>query len=152
MTQLWNKIWEQLTKADQEFSEFLETLTPVAIKKSAKFIKEWNALKNKLGELDNYIAPVEPIEVELPFEDELFKMAWKTWKEYLQEQHGQLMRSRSEQAALHHLQEISQGNPDKAIKILRYAMACRYKNFFEINENTSKQPPKEAKYGDSGFD
>jgi DNA repair photolyase len=133
-----------MESVEDELQEFLSNgLSTVTLKSSRKFISSWNAFKKLAADMDQYITPVEPMEVKSPFASEEFDKMWKRWKEYLSEQHGQLMRTRSEVSALEYLDKISKSEEKKAIYILRYAMANRYRNFFEIEEKDTKKPAKD---------
>lgn len=142
MIQQWNEYWKQLEKADEELNEFIENggLSSLSITKMKKFLQSWNKQKKLAQELDQYISPLEAVTIEIPFESQAFSEMWIRWKDYLLEQHGQLMKSRSEKSALEHLKKISRGNDDKAIEYLRYAMANRYRNFFQVEDKDNKQP------------
>lgn len=148
MLKKWNEYWKQLETTDKELVEFLENgcLSTIAATKSKKFLDAWNKQKKLAAEMDQYIAPVEATQVKIPFGSKEFEEMWTRWKEYLSEQHGQLMRSRSEISALEHLDKIAKADESRAIEFLRYAMANRYKNFFPIDEKDIKQPAK----GESG--
>lgn len=140
----WNEYWKVLENTDKELTEFLENgcLSTIAAGKAKKFLSAWNAQKKLASELDQYITPVEGLQVAIPFKSKSFEEMWTRWKEYLSEQHGQLVRSRSEQSALEHLEKISKGDDARAIEFLRYAMANRYRNFFVIDEKDTAMPPK----------
>lgn len=140
----WNEICNQIDASEQSLSKFIEEsgLSVSQMKKLNKFVCEWNKVKKQAESFDQFISPVDPIAVESPFDQEDFRYIWKTWKEYLQEQHGQLVRSRAEQMALYHLSEISDNNPDTAIFFLRFAMANRYKNFFKVDKKDINKPTK----------
>jgi hypothetical protein len=142
MIDKWNEYWKQMELTETELNEFLEggCLSSIAITKSKRFLAAWNKQKSLAHELDQYITPVQPAEVEIPFESPEFSEMWKRWKEYLLEQHGQLIKSRSEISALEHLKKISRSNDAKAIDYLRFAMANRYRNFFQVDDKDTKQP------------
>lgn len=144
MKEKWEQIWKQLEKSDDELTAFLENaaISTLAMRKMQKFTAEWDKVKKLATEFDQYITPVEAIEVKVPFRSKYFEDMWQRWKDYLSEQHGQLMRTRSEKSALEHLVDISKSDEERAIAILRYAMANRYKNFFAIDEKDTKQPAK----------
>ena len=150
----WNEYWQQIESCDEELSDFLENggLSSIAISKSKKFLSNWNKQKKMAHELDQYISPVDPLIFESPFQSEHFAEIWARWKEYLTEQHGQLMKSRSEKSALEHLHKLSKGNDDRAVDFLRYAMANRYRNFFYVDDLDSKQPAKGEGAKGSAFD
>lgn len=155
MKQKWAEIGKALTDADKEFNSFLDTsnLTASDLKNIQKFIKAWNALKKQAVDFDTYLQPADALEIELPFKSEVFERMWKRWKEYLSEQHGILIRSRSEVSALEHLFDISKGDENAAMYYLRYAMTTRYRSFFVVDEKDATKPasPEEpAKTSDWG--
>lgn len=141
----WEKCWKQLEKTNTALNDFLENggLSTISLSRSKAFVKQWNALGKQLAEFDNFITPVEPCEIKFPFHTPEMTEMWKRWKNYLSEQHGQSMGSHSEQSALEQLTEFSRDDEEKAVKILRYAMANRYKNFFAIEEKDMKKPANE---------
>lgn len=144
MKEKWNEYWKLLEKTNDELQFFLENggLSTISIGKAKKLIDAWNKQKKLAGELDQYITPVDPVEVKIPFQSNEFIEMWDRWKKYLQEQFGQQMKSRAEMSAIEYMTEISKDDDKKAVQILRYAMANRYRNFFEIDEKTTKQPAK----------
>jgi len=141
MKEFWNKYWDQLETTDETFERFLSNaeLSPQVLSNLKPFISEWNKSKKMAADMDVYISPMEPLNVKLPFESAEFSEMWARWKEYITEQHGQMIRSRAEKSALEHLQHISNKDVAKAIFILRFAMTGRYKNFFEVDEKTATQ-------------
>lgn len=153
MISKWNDTWKQVETCEKELNEFLEsgTLSTIAVSRSKKFIAAWNKLKKLAEEMDAFISPVEPMQVTIPFKSKEFEEMWQRWKDYVQEQHGQSIKSRSEISSLEHLNKISKGNDEKAIDFLRYAMHGRYKSFFAVDEKDIKQPAKEERSG-SAFD
>jgi len=149
MQDKWNEYWLQLEKCDTELNAFLDNgcLSTIAAGKAKAFLAAWNKQKKLAADFDKYITPVEAIEVELPFKSTQFADMWKRWKDYLSEQHGQIMRSRSELSAVEHLNKISKSDDARAIEYLRYAMANRYRNFFAIDEKDASMPPLPEKTG-----
>ncbi len=149
MKDLFNKYWKALEETGNELQSFLEEggLSSLSIAKSKKLICAWNKQKKLATELDQFITPVEALEVKIPYASTEFTDMWQRWKDYLSEQWGQLMRSRAEVSALEYLDKISNADEAKAIYILRYAMANRYRNFFAIDEKDAKQPAKEEPAG-----
>jgi hypothetical protein len=149
MIKTWNEFCTQIEASDGKLSEFIETagLSALQIKKLQKFTYEWNKLKKMAEQFDQFVAPLDPIKVESPFDQDDFRYIWKTWKEYRQEQHGLLMKSRMEQMSLDYLAEISETNPDIAISYLRFAMAGGYKSFFKVDDKAKSTPPKTDKNG-----
>lgn len=153
MLQLWNNIWQQLEAATTELNECLDNGLPaIAQQKLSKFIREWDKLKEQAMALDEKMQnPIEPIDIKLPFEEEEFDKIWKFWKEYRLESFGKTYKSREEQKVLDYLDEISQGNPDVAIKYLNFAMSGGYPKFFKVSDKNYTNPPKEISH-DSDFD
>ena len=145
----WNNYCTQVEAANEKLTEFIDSsgMSTIQLKKLEKFTREWNKAKNLAESFDQFIAPVDPIKIESPFDQEDFRYIWKTWKEYLQEQHGRLMRSRMEQMSLDHLADISGTNADLAISYLRYAMACGAKSFFKVEQKDKSNPPKSENNG-----
>ena len=145
----WNEICKQIEVSENKLSEFIDSagLSALQLKKLQKYINEWNKSKKLAEAFDQFIAPLDPIKINSPFDLDDFRYFWKTWKEYMQEQHGQLMRSRMEQMSLDYLAEISESNPDLAISYLRYAMANGYRSFFRVETKDKANPPKSDKYG-----
>lgn len=152
MKNKWENLWAQMVKTQFEMQHFLEEsgLSTTALCKSKSFVKEFDTYTKMAADFDTYITAADPLEIVFPFKTEEANEMWSRWKDYLNEQHGQLMRTRSEKSALEHLTAISKGDEVKAVKYLRYAMANRYKNFFPIEDKDIKQPPKDDT--GSGFD
>lgn len=144
MKNKWETIWKHIEKTDKELTLFLENagLSTISLQKSKTLVKHWNELKKIACDFDKHIL-VEPDEIIFPFHSQGLNDMWKRWKAYLSEQHGQLMRSRAEKSAVEFLMEITKDDEQKAISVLRYAMANRYKNFFAIDEKTSKKPAED---------
>lgn len=145
----WNEIFAQIESSETKLSEFTTNagLSATQLKKLQKFIVEWNKTKKLANAFDDFISPVDPIKVESPFDQDDFRYIWKTWKEYLCEQHGKLMKSRMEQMSLDYMEEISGSNPDLAIGYLRFAMANGYKSFFKVESKDKTTPLKPDKNG-----
>lgn len=145
----WNEICQQIEVSEEKLSEFIESagLSASQLKKLQKYIFEWNKSKKLAKTFDQFLLPVDPIKIESPFDQDDFRYIWKTWREYMQEQHGRLMRSRMEQMSLHYLAEISENNPDLAISYLRFAMANGYRSFFKVTHKDMSTPPKSDKNG-----
>ena len=99
------------------------------MKKTKVLVKAWNDLKKLAEEFDQFVTPVEPVTNILPWETSQFAGKWKFWKEYLQEQHGQVMRSRSEKMALEYLAMLAEDSEEKACKIIDFSCYLRAKSF-----------------------
>ena len=149
MINQWNALCQQVSLLETKLLEFVEnaTLSASQQKKLQKYICEWNKFKKLNEDFDQYLSPSDPIKVKSPFDQDDFRYIWKTWKEYTQEQHGRMMRSRMEQMSLDYLAEISESNTDLAISYLRYAMANGYKSFFKVETKDKTNPAKSDKYG-----
>jgi len=153
MKQRWEQICKQLDKFDLALNDFLKngSLSSTSVVKAKPFVKELNALKNQMSDFDTFLAPIAPLDVAFPFKSEAMVDMWIRWKEYLSEQHGQIMRTRSEKSALEHLYDLSNGDEEKAKSFLRYALTNRYKNFFAMEEKDTKRPGKEDAGTGSSF-
>jgi len=140
----WNEICTQIETAEGKLQDFIETagLSATQLKKLQKFIKEWNQVKKMADAFDKFIAPVDPIKVESPFDQDDFRYMWKMWKEYLQEQHQILMRTRMEQASLEFLSDISGNDTDKAINIIRLCMKNRWRAIYDPYQNNKSNTEK----------
>ncbi len=153
MKEKWEQFSTEVEKSNSELNEFLFNggLNTLVLKKAEKFVKQWNNTKKLALEIEKYIMVVDPLEIQFPFKNERLTEMWQRWKDYLSEQHGQLIRTRSEKSAIEHLLELAKGDEEKAVKFLRYAMTNRYKNFFAIEDKDTKQPDKRETKG-SDFD
>jgi len=153
MKEKWEQFSTEVEKSNNELNEFLFNggLNTLVLKKAEKFVKQWNNTKKLALEIEKYIMVVDPLEIQFPFKNERLTEMWQRWKDYLSEQHGQLIRTRSEKSAIEHLMELAKGDEEKAVKFLRYAMTNRYRNFFAIEEKDTKQPDKRETKG-SDFD
>lgn len=150
----WEQFCKEVDKSDAGLNDFLVNggLNALQLKKAERFVKQWNGTKKLAIDIDKYITVVVPLEIQFPFRNEKLTEIWQRWKDYLAEQHGQLIRSRSEKSAIEHLLEIAKGDEEKAIRFLRYAMTNRYRNFFAIEDKDTKQPDKRETTKGSDFD
>ena len=153
MKEKWEQFSTEVEKSNSELNDFLSNsgLNTLLLKKAEKFVKQWNNTKKLALEIEKYVMVVDPLEIQFPFKNERLTEMWQRWKDYLSEQHGQLIRTRSEKSAIEHLMELAKGDEEKAVKFLRYAMTNRYKNFFVIEDKDTKQPDKRETKG-SDFD
>ena len=152
MKEHWEKLTKQLDDMDSAFNDFLANgmLSKLSADKVKPVVKQFNGLKKQIADFDTFVAPVEPLELNYSFDSDELREMWQRWKEYLSEQHGQAMRTRSEKSAMEHLNDISGGDEKKAIRYLRFAMANRSKSFYVVAESDNKQPAKEEKdFGNS---
>lgn len=133
--------WETLGNELHNFKGQLEELIEM-LPQSNKFYqkitvlnKGWKKIQRACDDMDPFISPVKSVLVNSPLlVNADFKATWQFWKDYLNEQHGIVMRSRTELMALKRLMEISTEKPELAVKYLERAMAGGYKNFFEVKE------------------
>jgi len=132
--------WDQMgtdVRNLQEAMEELLVMLPQSVsffKAENKMKKSWDKFKKSWNNFDGFISPMKAVEVKEPWNDPEFLSTWKYWKEYLQEQHGQWIKSRSEVMALKRLKEITDNNPKTAVKFLEYAMYKRSPNFYVVKE------------------
>lgn len=154
MNEKWKQVTKQLVESDSELSSFLDNggLSTANLAKIKPFITKFNRFKKLMAEFDNFISPVDPIEVKSPFKTPELADMWTRWKEYLSEQHGDVMRSRSEKSAIELLNEITECDEQKAIHSLRYVMANRYRNFFLVEIKDASKPPVDEVGKGSAFD
>ena len=136
MREEWDQMGTDVRNLQEAMQELLEILpqSPTFFKAENKVKKTWEKFKKSFNGFDGFISPMKAVEVKEPWNDPEFLSTWKFWKDYLQEQHGQWIRSRSEVMALKKLKEFSDGNPNKAIKLLEHAMYTRSKNFYKVSD------------------
>lgn len=134
--------WENLLTEIENLREELETLlemvpqSPKFYKKASGINKIWKRLQKGVNQVDQFISSVKSVKVNsVLLNDSGFKETWQLWKDYLNEQHGIVMRSRSELMGLKRLGEISGDNPRLAIRYLEYAISRPTdKNFYKVND------------------
>lgn len=80
-------------------------------------------------------------EIRIPFDSEIFKAAWNTWKQFRKDQHNFTYKSHvSEQAALNRLDQLSKHNEELALKIIEQSIANAWQGLFEIKNAQPDQP------------
>lgn len=78
-----------------------------------------------------------PNKIQNPFSDK-FMETWNLWKDYMwQSYQFQYKSVISEQMALNHAVELSDGFEEKAIKIINQSIRLQYKGFFPLRQTTS---------------
>ena len=78
-----------------------------------------------------------PHGIQNPFSDK-FMDTWNLWKDYMYQSYQFQYKSViSEQMALNHAVELSDGFEDKAIKIINQSIRLQYKGFFPLRQTTS---------------
>jgi hypothetical protein len=138
------KHYEDVVDSLMEFKEKFEdliTLIPHSkemYKRILNLKRSWEKSKELMDELGNCILPVQNLPVKLPenYNNPDFLQTWTFYKEYLQEQHGINMKSRMEIKSLKFLVEISENDPEVAIKFLEYAISKGSKGFFKVDDKT----------------
>ena len=116
MKEAWDKLGEDIHTLKDELEELLEMLPQSAKfhKKTNTINKAWNRFQASVNRMDAFIVPVKSVEVNSGLlANANFSATWKTWKDYLIEQHGLFMRSRAELSALKRLAEIAEGTPEQ---------------------------------------
>lgn len=149
----WDELGLQAQALNEALKEIIEVMPqgPAMYKREVKAKKAWEKFKNSFNAFDGFISPMKAVEIKEPWNDPEFLSTWKFWKDYLQEQHGQWIRSRSEVMSLKKLKEFSGDNPKKAIKLLEHAMYTRAKNFYMVSDeeletnNLKNNGPEEKK-------
>jgi len=146
MKQEWERAETSIMVFKQELEELYDLL-PKSVKiyqKTATLNKAWKKVQISLNEMDKFISPVKSVDVKSNLlNNEKFRESWILWKDFLNEQHGIVMRSRAELMALKRMLDITTDNPDKAIFYLEYAMSRIEKNFYKVDEQTeAKQNDK----------
>lgn len=140
MREEWDQMGTDVRNLQEAMEELLVMLpqSPSFFKAENKMKKSWEKFKKSWNNFDGFISPMKAIEVKEPWNDPEFLSTWKMWKEYLQEQYGVWIRSRSEVMALKRLKDLSGNNPKEAVRFLEYAMAGRYENFFKVKPEESQ--------------
>lgn len=138
----WKRLWDALEDSSVSLNEFLSGSLPISTQKSLKkFIKSFDAMKPIAERLDSaIITPIEPLTVELPWQEVEFAALWAYWKDYRLEKFHLRYASREEKKSLEYLKEIAEDDCEKAKSFLNFAMAKGYKNFFVPSEKSKYQP------------
>lgn len=150
MKALWDNLWESLSEFKEELEEYISILPQSATlkKKQNKVMARWKDSLKLIREFDNFVSPIKSIEILFPSKEEKLINTWNFWKEYLNEQHGIIMRSRFEKKSLERLWEISEQDSVKAVEYLNYAMSLGYRNFFIVEKNQNHKKPKDEESAD----
>jgi hypothetical protein len=136
--------YDEILKSLQEFKERLDDLLPYLpgtkdiYTRKMDLKRRWERSKDLINELGALILPVQSLPVEIPsnYNNPDFIQTWTFYKEYLEEQHGISMKSRMEIKNLKRLVEISENNPEVAIKFLEYAISKGSKGFYKVDDKT----------------
>lgn len=148
MKQSWDKHCENLNAMGDVLTELMETIPDSMrnVKIKNKLKKVWAKVRISTNSMDQFVSPVKSIKVDSPWQTDKFQTAWQFWKDYLNEQHGFIMRSRMEVKQLKRLAELSANDPDKAIRILDVAEAGGYTRIFKIDEEPEKENNNAKKF------
>jgi len=74
----------------------------------------------------------------MPFDSPKFQKFWGIWKDYKKVEHKFAYKSQvAEQAALKHLNKISDNNEEKSIELIEYAIAHGWKGIFPTKERST---------------
>jgi len=136
--------YDELDKSLQQFKEKLEDLiTYLPINKEMynrkmDLKRSWKKSQDLLDEMGKSIIPLKNLPVEIPgnYNNPDFIQTWIFFKEYLEEQHGIIMKSRMEIKSLKRLVEISENDPGIATKFLEYAITKGSKGFYKVDDKT----------------
>lgn len=146
--------WDKTTASLEEFQSLLQNFINTASipnseqRRLHEINKKWQSVLTAVNNFEKFVAPVEPVEVKLPEVGQEFYETWQYWKDYLAEQHGVYMRSRSEQKALDRLFELAENKPEDAIYFLNLAISCRWKNVFKVDRKEALKPVSTSKESD----
>lgn len=104
-----------------------------------KHIENENENDNTISDDDSVNDKTRTREVVFPF-GEYFKSQWDLWKQYKLQQHRFKYKSpATEQAALKQLQNMAQGQEQRAVEILHFTMANGWKGFVLPRANSNRQ-------------
>ena len=151
MKESWDTLCDDVQNLKEQLEELLE-MVPQSAKfhqKTNAINKVWKRLQKGVNDVDQFISPVKSVKVSCPLlEDAEFKKTWQFWKEYLNEQHGIVMRSRAELMSLKRMMDISEGKPEVAIKTLEFVMSrSTDKNFYKVKETELAPEPADKTNG-----
>ena len=80
-----------------------------------------------------------PTELTFPWESDKFKQSWEVWRLYRLETHKfKYTTITSEQAAINHLSEISEGYEEIAIELILLAIRNQWKGLWANNDIKTK--------------
>ena len=158
MKDTWDELFVNLDNYATIMKEFI-AMVPHSLtlhKEIKKLEKIWRRIQTNVNKFEKEFNPAKPIIINIPdeFNRDDFLIAWQEWKDYLAEQHNEIMLTRSETNALELLLEESEGNVKEAIYMLKYASGHRYTKFFKVNKNeiSNLKPGNDGKSGNSEFD
>lgn len=138
----WDELWRLLEESSVTLNEYLAGGLPISAQTGIKkFVKAFDRVKAVAEALDGGIrTPIEPLAVEMPWQEVEFRALWSYWKDYRLEKFHVVYKSREERKSLEYLREISDGDCERARSFLDFAMAKGYRNFFVPSEKSKYQP------------
>lgn len=129
---------EQARKRIEEMSALLPGSGPGKRVRDG-VLKAWKTVTASSDELDDLITgSVQPLPVDFPWQDRDFVKHWQLYRDYLQEQHGMVMKSRMEQARLNAILKFADSNRQVFIDMLNFYMALGSVGIFQVNFENSK--------------
>lgn len=149
MHKLWNdhcRSLDKLRKTIEAMSERLPGGTPgKRIRDSLS--RSWEMLSESIDRLDEaFIDSVQPLPVDFPWRDKEFVAHWTLYKEYMNEQHGVVIKSRMEQSRLRLIKRYSNDDRQTFIRTIDYYMAIGAEGVFAVNfEPEKKHTDNESK-------
>lgn len=128
----------QYTKAVGQLQELFQELAEegkISVDQAGRFDNSQKVLVNFHSWIRNQFEG--NTKVELPWTDQVFVDAWNLWKNYKKEQFSFSYKPIGEQSALLNLSELSGGNMEMALAILKQSRDNGWKGLFELKtQNT----------------
>jgi len=137
-------LWDNMTNTMVDFNTLIselagEQINDVRIKKAIKkLIDVWTKIINQRNELDKHMEPIPKCEIKMPFAGDEFSEMWKTYKEYMIEDHAIVIGSRRESILLNRLKKLSTNNEQRATEMIELFIANGYKSMFIPSEKQLK--------------
>lgn len=136
------KDWDLYTK---DLNKLMETIGHISAlippsadneKLKKRFLKQAEIVANRANKIEQIITEApDPIEVNMPFDSEEFKVAWDYYMHYLDEAHNLSLSSTVENKRLQLLFRYSERDEKKAIAILDFHICQNYSAFYKLKEN-----------------
>ena len=141
----WTNLSSSIAEFNNRFDEMAQGVTDVRTTKALKKLADfWNKVIFLQNEFDKLVEPIASIEVKLAFLSPEFAATWKTYKEYLLEDHNAYIGSRREMIMMKRLKKFSLNNDQRATEMLEFFIANGYKGMFKPTEKqlTGEEPVK----------
>ena len=153
LLKLWTDHCTALEKARRQIEQLSEQVPATGPGKRGRdaVLKAWREVTATSDAIDDVVTEsVQPLPVSFPWRDREFTQHWQLYKDYLQEQHGIVMRSRMEQARLKAILKYSGENRETFVRTIDFYMAFGTSGIFQVNfestlktdENGKQQPQK----------